>query len=416
MATTILGSVRVAFLTQDLQLSGGVGVVIEHASRLAADHGFDVTLVHTGSDEQPAWSFRGLEHLHVLPLEEAARHDYDIAVSTWWETARALFDLRAARYASFVQSLEQRFYASWDPRRTAATLALDLPVRYVTEARWIARTLDALHPGSRALLVRNGIAKDVFAGPASVDPALQGPLRIVVEGSASVGFKGVADALAAAGAMREERHVTLVAPDGSGTGAPADRVLARLSQSEMASLYAESHVVLKLSRVEGMAGPPLEGFHMGATTVVTPVTGHDEYVRHRHNGLVVDWDDLRGTARALDLLARDRALLHLLRANALATARAWPSWRQQGAVMAAALGAIRREPEPHARTIGRRLVRDIEGALEHGERQLVNYNLVLDQLGAVRASRAHRYAMRVRRIVRVVGAPGRRARRILPRG
>ena len=71
--------------------------------------------------------------------------------------------------------------------------------------------------------------------------------------------------------------------------------------------------MLKLSRVEGMFGPPLEGFHMGATCVVTAVTGHEEYVEHGVNGLVVDWDDPRGTARALDLLARDRALLHCLR-------------------------------------------------------------------------------------------------------
>ena len=103
--------------------------------------------------------------------------------------------------------------------------------------------------------------------------------------------------------------------------------------------YADSDVVLKLSRVEGMFGPPLEGFHMGATCVTTPVTGHDEFIEHGFNGLVVDWDDPRGTARMLDLLARDRRLLHYLRTNAWLTARAgragsspassWrPRWRR----------------------------------------------------------------------------------------
>jgi hypothetical protein len=103
--------------------------------------------------------------------------------------------------------------------------------------------------------------------------------------------------------------------------------------------------VLKLSRIEGMFGPPLEGFHMGTTCVVTPVTGHEEYVEHGENGLVVEWDDPRGVGRALDLLARDRALLHRLRWGALATARGWPSWEQQGTMMAAALREVaRREP------------------------------------------------------------------------
>ena len=110
--------------------------------------------------------------------------------------------------------------------------------------------------------------------------------------------------------------------------------------------YERSDVVLKLSSVEGMFGPPLEGFHRGATCVVTPVTGHEEYVEHGWNGLLTDWDDLRGTARQLDLLARDRELLHFLRRNALETARAWPSWEQSSEFMAAALLAIQREPPP----------------------------------------------------------------------
>jgi glycosyltransferase involved in cell wall biosynthesis len=407
--------VRVAFLTQDLQLSGGVGVVVEHASRLAADHGFDVTLVHTGESAETAWRFRGMEHLHVLPLERATAFSFDVAVSTWWETARSLFTLQADRYASFVQSLEDRFYQPWEPERTAAMLAVDLPVRHLTEARWIVDALDGLRPGSRTLYVRNGIAKDVFAAPARVQPAVRGPLRIVVEGSRAVDFKRVDEALDAAGAMREERHVTLVTPDGSGDGAAADEVLDRLAHREMADLYGRSHVVLKLSRVEGMFGPPLEGFHMGATCVVTPVTGHEEYVRHRQNGLVVDWDDLPGTARALDLLARDRALLHHLRTNALATARAWPSWAQQAAVMAAALRVVHREPPPPDRTTGLRLARDADNALGHAQRQLLSFNLVLGQMDDLRATRAYRYGIRARSVLRTLAAPARRVRARLRR-
>ena len=91
-------------------------------------------------------------------------------------------------------------------------------------------------------------------------------------------------------------------------------------------LMAHTDVVLKLSRVEGMSGPPLEGFHRGATCILTPVTGHDEYLQHGWNGLLTGWDDPDGTARQLDLLARDRHLLHFLRTNAAATARAWPGW------------------------------------------------------------------------------------------
>ena len=47
--------------------------------------------------------------------------------------------------------------------RLAAALTHDLPLQVITEARWIAETLEALMPERRCLLVRNGIDKDVFA-------------------------------------------------------------------------------------------------------------------------------------------------------------------------------------------------------------------------------------------------------------
>jgi glycosyltransferase involved in cell wall biosynthesis len=403
---------RIAFLTQDLQLSGGVGVVVEHATQLAR-RGFEVDLVLAGSPAAGMWAHAGLESLSVLALEQAYERRYDVALATWWETTEQLFELDAARHACFVQSLEDRFYGAEDPRRIAAALAQDLPVRFVTEARWIAATLEALRPGERVFYVRNGIAKRDYAPLDAVPVAGDGPLRILIEGSARVPFKGVADALAAAAAMNEQRHVTVVAPDGSGAGLDgADRAVGPLGRADMAALYAQSDVVLKLSRVEGMFGVPLEGFHRGATCVVTPVTGHEEYVEHGENGLVVDWDDRAGTARALDLLARDRAVLHRLRCGALATARAWPSWEQQGEVMAAALRALRRQPPPDARGAGRRLGRDLGATLAEGERLAIELATARRTAAGAQGSRAYRLAVRSRTTLdRIRRAPGRRLRR-----
>jgi hypothetical protein len=177
-----------------------------------------------------------------------------------------------------------------------------------------------------------------------------------------------------------------------------------------------------------MFGPPLEGFHRGATCVVTPVTGHEEYVEHGWNGLLTDWDDLLGTARQLDLLARDRELLRFLRANALETARAWPSWEQSSQFMAAALLAIRREPRPDGAAASARLLADLRGGLEiyHGHlreradfaRRALRFERRLD---AIRQSAIVRrlLALRRYRAVRLAARPLRpltkRARRLLSR-
>jgi glycosyltransferase involved in cell wall biosynthesis len=409
--------VRVAFLLQDIQLSGGVGVVVEHASRLVRDHGFDARLVLTRPQAAEHWAYAALRHVPVVPLEDAERETFDVAVATWWQTTSDLFRLHAHRYAYFIQSFEDRTYGQHAPERLAAALTTALPVRFVTEARWIARGIEELQPGTRALYVRNGVAKDVFMSPPAVVPKPCGePLRIVVEGSRAVPFKGVDDALAAVRLMKERRSVTIVSPHAEDRDLPeVDDHRSGLSHPEMARLLGRQHVMLKLTRVEGMYGPPLEAFHMGATCVTTPVTGFDEYVRHADNGLVVGWDDPHGTARALDLLARNPALLHRLRTNALLTARAWPSWRQSSQVMALALQAVLREPPSAQRASGLRLTSDIATELAEQQmrrREAQDLNALVHDLWS---QKAWIWSVKVRRWYHRVRAPLGRVRHFLRR-
>ncbi len=419
---------KVAFLVNDLQLSGGVGVVVQHARALSTIAGWEVTLVLVREQEGPNWhGYEHLPHLHVRSREQALCEHYDVAVATWWETTFTLFELAADRYAYFVQSLEDRFYRHDEAERVGAGLTLDLPVAFITEARWIRDTLAAVREGAPCYLVRNGIDKDVFTVLEHVPLNTDGPLRVLIEGSPSSWFKHVHEAINAASAMREPHHVTVVCGDRQALGeVVADTVVGALSHREMAQRYEQSDVVLKLSSVEGMFGPPLEGFHRGATCVVTPVTGHEEYVEHGWNGMLTDWDDLRGTARQLDLLARDRELLHFLRANALETARAWPSWEQSSQFMAAALLRIRREPPAEANAAARSMLADLRGGIDiYGGymRERVEFARRVGRLERpllrLRRSAPMRLmlALRRRRIVKILAYPLRpltaRARRLL---
>jgi O-antigen biosynthesis protein len=356
---------KVAFLVNDLQLSGGIGVVVRHARGLASDHGFDVSLVLVRDWDLPHWSgYDDLPHLHVISLEEARDQRFDVAVATWWETTFSLFTVPAKRYAYFVQSLEDRFYEHDQAERIGAGLTLDLPVAFITEARWIQRTLAELRPDAQCHLVRNGIDKEVFASPDEIAPNVSEPLRILIEGDPTVWFKGVPEAAAAAAAVREPRRVTVVTGQPGAIGTKVDRVVTHVPHREMANLYADTDVVLKLSRVEGMFGPPLEGFHMGATCVTTEVTGNDEYIEHGRNALLVDWDDRTGTTRQLELLARDRRLLHELRCNALQTAGGWPGWDQATQFMALALRRVAASKQPDSTRAAAAMMADLRGGIE----------------------------------------------------
>ena len=319
---------RVCFLVPELSRSGGVGVVLRHARHLREEHGFEVDLVGPG---EPGGGGR-----------------YDVAVATWWATADRLYRLDAARRAVLVQSLEQQWYrADEEADRLAAALPLSLPVSFIAVSQALRDAVARLRPDAPCHLVRNGIDKDLFRPRPPRDRA-GGPLRVLVEGQPTIWLKGVADAVRAVRRMREPAHLTVVSlrPDGT-EDLGADVVRTGLAPSEMADAYADADVVLKLSRVEGLGLPALEAMHMGVPCVVTPYTGHSDYLVHGRNGVVVEFDDEPGTAGWLDLLARDRALLERLGGEAARTAEAWPDPAGSAALLAGALRAIAdAEPPP----------------------------------------------------------------------
>ena len=383
---------RVCFLLHELGRAGGMGVVAGHAERLSAREGWDAQVVLTSE------------------LDRHADVEWDFALATWWETAEALWRVRARRRAVFLQSLEERFYSERELfERLGAASVLALPVDYLTVGSWMRDVLAELRPDARCLVVRNGIDKEVFKPPrdgrAAPDPDRR--LRVLVEGNPGMWLKAVPEAVAAVEAMSEPAVLT--------------RIEGGLDPAGMAAAYADHDVLLKLSRVEGVALPPIEAMHVGTPCVITPHTGHDEYVRHRENGIVVGFDDPPAVTAALDELARDRALLARLSEGALRTAADWPSAEQSTDDLARALEELAAAPAPAvepamavlaarqrlAIELGRAQLGELawnEQAYEQARQTLLELQRVIGdkdrELAAIREERAYRAAVQVRRILR----------------
>jgi glycosyltransferase involved in cell wall biosynthesis len=325
---------RIAFLLHELGGAGGMGVVVGHARRLGAE----IVLTGGGSGTLDGVTVRSLDEARDIAIE------YDVALATWWETAPALWELRARSRAVFLQSLEERFYREdevWE--RYGAASVLGLPVHFVTIGDWLQDVVSELRPDALCPVVRNGIDKTVFAPMKRT--ARSRFFHVLVEGQPDLWFKAVPEAIAAARAAGDDVRVTLVAPEPEHVGdLGADIVTGRLDAHGMANLYAEHDVLLKLSRVEGVALAPIEAMHVGLPCVTTPVTGHDEYVRHEKNALVVGFDEPGAATAAVTRLANDRDLLHKLSEGALATAAGWPSIDESSTAMGAALEQIAAAP------------------------------------------------------------------------
>jgi glycosyl transferase family 1 len=368
--------VKVCLLSPGLPGSDPADAVGRHVRALAYRDGVQVTLALT--EHRPGGA-RGaaLGAAGAVAVEAAIeRGPYDVAVATEWTTTARLFELPTTRHAYWVDQLAHHRIGAWDAERIAAQLSYDLPVDFLAASEAVAAELADLRPEARCLVVRNGVDKAAFA--AAGDTPSDGPLRVVaVElGEDDPGRSWAADALAQAGAPTEVRSLPL------GAAAPA-----------RAAAYRGADVVLMLSTVDGVLGAPLEGMHCGATCIVMPVGEADELVRHGENGIVAEPDDVRGVARWLDHLARDREWLGRLRQEATATARAWPSWPAATEALAGALQRLVAEPPPDAARWPLRLMADAMA----GVAVFRNDHFVLTgELERVRADEAYRAAAALR--------------------
>lgn len=322
---------KICFLVGSMAMSGGTYVIIQHAVFLQKN-GFEITLAvqEAFTDETLAWHDEA-KLLRCIPIQEAKPLHFDLVIATWWKTALELPEFSAPRYAYFVQSIESRFYPSDEvPLRKLVDDTYRLPVSYITEATWIQRHLRD-HFGQEAALVKNGIRKDVYKseGPCIAERNLGKP-RVLVEGHFGVPFKNTALAVRLAKEAQAKDIWVL-------TGSPVSwlpgvtRVFSRIPMVETPQIYRSCDILLKLSTVEGMFGPPLEIFHCGGTSVVFNVTGHDEYIVDGYNSRVVETGRLDQAVEILKRLLQTPQELKQLKDGAKATAEKWHSWPESSA-------------------------------------------------------------------------------------
>lgn len=327
---------KICFLVGSMNISGGTYVIVQHASFLQKN-GHQVTLaVQEPFNESTLRWHDEAPKLRCLPIAQAKAEIFDIVIATWWKTALEISDFDAGHYAYFVQSVESLFYPETEvPLRALVDSTYRLPLNFVTEATWIKAYLaDAF--GQRAQLVRNGIRKDVYSSVGdTVSPRPFGRQpRVLVEGHFGVKFKNTALAIKLA-KQAGIKDIWLLTGSPLGWIPGVSRVFSRVPMVETAGIYRSCDILIKLSTVEGMFGPPLEMFHCGGTAVVFNVSGHDEYIRHQENAVVIPKGNLRAVVDELANLSNSPARLAQLKQGALVTAAEWPSWETSSTAFAA---------------------------------------------------------------------------------
>ena len=313
---------KIAYLIPNTTVSGGVAVVIQHANRLL-QRGYDVMLISLDDKTEIMWTKCNVPIVPFHCKDKYYFKNIDLLVATAWSTVQYLEEIDSKRKLYFVQSDERRFFEKKDVgfiKQVHETYKTNC--EFLTEAIWIQRWLKEEF-NKDAYYVPNGLDKEIFfkTKPLKVR---KGKMRILIEGAINLWFKGVVDAYYSVKDLNCEIWIV------SSMGTPPtywkyDKFFENVPNDKMHTIYSSCDVLLKLTRVEGFFGPPLEAMACGCIPIVSDVTGYDEYIKDGYNALVVGIGDTEGAKMAVKKLMEDKALRAKLIKNGFETSQRW-SW------------------------------------------------------------------------------------------
>jgi glycosyltransferase involved in cell wall biosynthesis len=316
---------RIAFLLPGVGISGGVAIILQHVNRLQL-LGHDVEILSQSNIIDTSWFPNQL--VKVRPYRETKKilknSSLDILIASGWSTAYSVDMANAQRKLYFVQSDESRFFPE-DPKLCELIRkTYSLPFTYFTEAHWIQKWLKSEF-GHDSYYVPNGLDTNIFHPTEPIAPKGK-KLRVLLEGPIDIPFKGMADAFNAV----KDLDCEVWAISSAGKPKPewrCDRFFEKVPMMDMAKIYSSCDIFLKMSRIEGFFGPPMEALVCGCVPVVGKVTGYDEYIINEKNALVVELGDVDGAKNAIERLIKDVDLRKKILSNAHDLKESW-TWNR----------------------------------------------------------------------------------------
>ena len=307
---------KIAYLIPGCGVSGGIAVVCQHVNRLQS-RGHEVFLVSETDERSINWFPN--QSVPIVGLQDFPS-DLDVLVATAWSTTFRVAILPASHKFYFVQSDETRFHPKNSAWEHITRLSYGIEYNYLTEARWIRQWLSEGF-GHEAELVPNGLDDSIFFPCEPLVPK-GGKPRVLLEGAIGLPYKGMIEAFEAVQDLDVEVWCV------SSYGKPektwkCHKFFEQVPMTEMRRIYSSCDILVKLSRVEGFFGPPMEMMACGGAVVVGKVTGYDEYIDNEVNALVVDPLKPQQAAAAIKRLIEDKELRERLILNGKMTAERW---------------------------------------------------------------------------------------------
>lgn len=326
-----LANKHIGFVLPSLQISGGIYVVLEHASFLQ-DSGWDVDLLIPQTNLNFV-EFKGHKFNSISLENSKIIAQYDALVATLYSTLYIVLNYsKVKRRLYLVQGYETDFFSYENINRFEAEKTYSIPfgVEYITISKWCETWLKKKY-GQKPMFAPNGI--DLNSFKEHKRELNKKKIRILIEGNSLSPKKNVDESFKIVEKLDKNKYEIWYM---SYKGKPkswyrVDKFLSKIPYEKVKNVYEQCDILIKSSYLESFSYPPLEMMATGGYCIVVPNDGNREYLKDEENCLFYQLGDVDSAIHSIERLISDVKLQQHLYENGLDTSkkRDWKNFKNQ---------------------------------------------------------------------------------------